>query len=34
MVENVRKRLSVNKRAPYEYDMEIFSLKKLNDEVM
>jgi hypothetical protein len=35
VVENVRERLLVSKRAAQKYDMEIFSLKKLNDvEVM
>ena len=35
MVDNVRKILSVSKRAAHKYDMEIVSLKKLNDvEVM
>jgi len=35
VVDNVRKRLSVSKRTAQKYDMEIFSLKKLNDaEVM
>jgi hypothetical protein len=35
VVENVRKKHSVSKRAAQKYDMEILSLKKLNDvEVM